>query len=118
MAKSKSSFTIVCGTVPSNPSEEGGLMTFTLATLKEVKTAAEAFITVIPDELDYYQALIMGWTGDNPLSLSHQDDDYFLFTAHPNVANGIPEAFTTFVADHKVPEGPAVWNDKTQKWDV
>lgn len=76
-------------------------MVFIVDTVALVKTAAREFIQVFPTDLDDYQADIDAWTGHGVLTLSHQDDDYFLFTAAV-VVDHIPPAFTDFVDSYRV----------------
>lgn len=57
------------------------IATFFVETVEEAKSLAADFITVIPDDLESYQADIDAWTGDSPLVFTHQDDDTFYFNA-------------------------------------
>lgn len=98
----KTTYMITAGKVPSSPSDEGDLMSFTLGSLEDVKDAAMTFITVIPDDLEDYRKDITDWDGSDRFTVSHQDDDYFIFVAQPMSAVGLPSEFTSFVDDYKV----------------
>jgi hypothetical protein len=75
---------------------EEGLRQVFVATVDEVKELALQFIDVIPDDLDDYKADINKWDGSDVLTVTHQDDDTFLFKATPiTVASG-PRDFADF----------------------
>jgi hypothetical protein len=84
---------------------EEGLRTLFVASVDEVKQLATQFITVIPDDLADYQDEIAKWDGEGIFTITHQDDDTFLFQATPIHLSVDFTSFRSFVADFRHDDG-------------
>lgn len=78
------------------------IITLTVDSVKEVKSLATKFITVIPDDLEDYTQEIINWNGEEELLLTHQDDDTFIFRCLPLSLTKDFNSFNEFVKEFQV----------------
>lgn len=89
----------------ANKDNDFGLETLIISSQESVREMALRFITVIPDDLDYYIQYINDWQGQEDILALHQDDDTFYFATKPitstkdNLKN-----FNNFVTTFEVPQ--------------
>jgi hypothetical protein len=90
---------------------DANIKTLVVAGQEAVRKMAFQFITVIPDDLDWYQDQIKAWKGRTGLTLAHQDDDSFYFSVVPGPSSDaqLPDpdmaSFRSFVSNYAVDDG-------------
>lgn len=98
-------YIVTAGLIPQVPTREDDLLTFQLESLEDVKSAARDFVNVIPDDLEDYLKDIADWDGTGVFTVSHQDDDYFMFRAQLAPVPGIPDRFNSIVSEYAHDDG-------------
>jgi oligoribonuclease NrnB/cAMP/cGMP phosphodiesterase (DHH superfamily) len=82
--ETQSQYVIVYGRLDFTAIEKDdgdGLEVIQVASADEVRSLANQFINVIPDDLDWYQNYIKRWNEEDRLLITHQDDETFYFSA-------------------------------------
>lgn len=86
----------------SNFFSDDGLKTIFASSAAEVKELATRFITVIPDDPDSYEDDVKAWDGQDTLTITHDDDETFLFMATPIAATPVRSDFDSFITKYVV----------------